>query len=384
MNDRLPDVSVVFPCLNERASIAACVRRAKDALEASGLRCEVVVSDNGSTDGSATEAEAAGAVVVREPRRGYGFAVRAGVAASRGDVVVLSDGDGTYPLEDAPTFAQAARNSNAIVLGSRFAGTIMPGAMPTMHRLVGSPATRLLLRVLLGVRCSDPHSGMRAMRRSVFEAVRPAAGGWEFTVEMLVNAARRGVGIQEVPITFSERIGTSKLRALPEGWSFLRFMVLHSPTFLFVIPGALAMVIGVGTLAWLAMDDRSVGRVNLGVNTLVVGALATIVGYQIVALGACARAYMRTTQEPDEDPRTISRQRWFTLERGLATGLVLLLAGLGLVASVGARWLASDFPTLPRSDHGLAIVGLTAAVVGMQTVFSSFLMSLLGQRLSRT
>ena len=374
MTQREPFASVVFPCLNERESIGTCVKRAQKALDDAGLAGEVIVSDNGSTDGSSDEAQAAGARIVNAPRRGYGNAVAAGVKASRGDVVVISDADGTYPLEDVPVFARAARESEAIVLGSRFAGTILPGSMPALHRLIGSPITRLLLRVLLGVRCSDPHSGMRAMQRSVFDAVRPVSGGWEFTFEMLVNASRHGVPIREIPITFSERVGTSKLRALPEGWSFLRFMVVHSPTYLFVLPGAAAMGVGAVILAWLALADRAVGRANLGINTLVVGAMATIVGYQVVALGVCGRSYMNAMHAGSD-------RRWFTLGRGIVVGAVLLLAGVGLVASIGARWLASDFGELPRSDHGIAIVGLTTAVIGMQTIFSSFFLSLLvGER----
>lgn len=361
-------VSVVFPCLNERESIGDCVTRARAALDAAGLANEVIVVDNGSTDGSPELAEAAGARVIAEPRRGYGFAVSSGIDASRGDVIVVSDADGTYPLEDAPAFVTTARNEDAIVLGSRFAGRILPGAMPTLHRLIGSPATRLLLRVLLGVRCSDPHSGMRAMRRSVFDRVRPVLGGWEFTVEMLVNATRRRVRVVELPITFSERLGTSKLRALPEGWSFFRFIVLHSPRFLFILPGSIVAAAGAATVALLALSDRAIGPANFSINTLVLGAMALIVGYQTVALGICARAYMTSVQQ---------HPRWFSLERGIVIGSALLLVGLGLVTSVGVRWLAADFPQLPRSDHGIAITGLAVGVIGMETIFSSFFLSLL-------
>jgi hypothetical protein len=199
--------------------------------------------------------------------------------------------------------------------------------------------------------------------------------GGKFTVEMLVNAARRSVPVHEIPISYHPRVGTSKLRALPEGWGFFRFLILHSPTFLFVVPGLVAMGLGASLLGWVATADRSLGRANLGINTLVVGALATIVGYQIVALGACARAYMRS-----REPAAVgARRMWFTLERGLVVGLVLLLTGLAIVGTVGARWLASDFPRLSRADHGLAMAGLTAGVVGMQTIFSSFLLSLLSR-----
>jgi hypothetical protein len=371
-----PEVSVVFPCLNERESVGICVKQVKGALEDAGLACEVIVADNGSTDGSDLEADAAGARVVHVERRGYGHAVVAGVEHAHGDVIVVADADGTYPMEEAPAFVAAARAEPVLVLGSRFAGKIMPGAMPILHRLVGSPATRLMLRFLLGVRSSDPHSGMRALRRTVFDAIRPSTGSWEFTVEMLVNASRLSVPVRELPIDYRARIGTSKLRAIPEGWKFFRFLVLHSPTFLFVVPGLAAMAVGSVAIAWLAMDDRTVGPINFGVNTLVLGALATILGYQLSTLGVCARAYSVARDRLATGTRGLI-ERHFTLERGLIVGGVLLVGGIALVASVGTRWLISDFARLPRSDHGLAIAGLTAGVVGMQTIFSSFFLSLI-------
>lgn len=375
MSDEHPNVTVVYPCLNEEASIAGCVREARRVFDDAGMRCEVIVADNGSTDRSAALAADAGARVIDVRKRGYGAAVSAAIDAARADVVLTADGDGTYPMDDAAQFVKAAQHEDAVIVGSRFAGRILPGAMPTLHRLIGTPATKALLRVLFGVRSSDPHSGMRAMKREVFERVRPASTGWEFTVEMLLNASRRSVPVREIPIDYRPRIGTSKLRALPEGWSFFRFLVLHSPTFLFVIPGVSAMALGVAMLAWLVPSDRDVGSVELGINSLVVGALATIVGFQLAALGWSARVYMSAREPAPHRPGALERR--FTLERGLAIGGVVLLAGLAIVASVAARWLALDFAILPRSDHGRAIVGLTAAVVGMQTIFVSFFVSLL-------
>lgn len=369
-----PQVSVVLPCLNEAGSVGPCVARAAAAFAAAGVAAEVVVCDNGSTDGSAQEAASAGARVVSEPRRGYGSAYLAGIEAARGSVLVLADADATYPLEDAPAMAQRAA-SGALVMGSRFAGTIQPGAMPFLHRTVGSPATRLLLRVLFGIRCGDPHSGMRAMQRRVFDVIRPASLGMEFAIEMVMNAARRGVPVEEIPITYHPRVGDSKLRALPDGWALLRFLLLYSPVFLYVVPGLAALMLGVGLMAWLAPDDRAVGSAVFSLNTLVVGALLTVVGYQIITFGVCARAYLvasTTTASPGRPGNG-----WFTLERGLLAGMASLAIGLALVATVGTRWLVSEFGVLDRSDQGLVMVGLTVVVVGVQTVFSSFLLSLI-------
>ena len=374
MSERV-DVSVVYPCLNERDSIATCVKGALAAFADPDTTCEVVVADNGSTDGSADEATAAGARVVYEPRRGYGAAVCAGVDAALGEVVLVADADGTYPIEDGPAFVRAAQQRDVIVLGSRFAGRIQPGAMPFMHRVIGSPATRMLLRVLLGVKSTDPHSGMRAMKRTVFDTVRPAVRGWEFTFAQLVNASRRGVAVEEIPIDYRVRLGTSKLRALPEGWKFFRFLVLHSPVFLFVIPGAVSMALGTAVLAWLGPADRTIVGVEFGVNSLQVGALLAVGGYQVLCLGVCARTYMARLEHGAAARGPLGGR--FTLERGVVIGGVVMLVGVAFVAAIGARWIGLDFGLIARGDHGIVIVGLTIALAGIQTIFSSFFLSLL-------
>jgi hypothetical protein len=372
--------SIVLPCLNERGIIGTCVKEALTAFDAAGISCEVVVADNGSTDGSAQEAEAAGARVISVPRRGYGSAVSAAIDASSGQVILTSDADGTYPLSDGPTFVRAALKSDAIVLGSRFEGEIAQRAMPFMHRVIGSPATRLLLRMLFGVRCSDPHSGMRAMRREVFERVRPQSVGWEFTVEMLVNATRQSVPVHEIPIAFGERTGESKLRALPEGWAFFRFLILHSPTYLFVLPGLIATVAGIAGLAWLGPADRGV----LGINSLVVAVLLTTAGYQLVALGVCARVYVSDAQPGDDGSWARPLLRRFTLERGIVSGLAVSAAGVALVASIGLRWIASGYGVVSRGEHGLALTGLAVALIGLETIFSSFFLALIVSIIDRT
>jgi len=369
--------SVVLPCLNESGIIGPCVSEALGAFARAGMECEVIVADNGSTDGSGEEAELAGARVIAVPRRGYGSAVTAAIGASRGDVILTSDADGTYPLTDGPELVRRARASDAIVLGSRFEGKIAKGAMPFLHRVIGSPATRWLLRVLFGVKCSDPHSGMRAMKRSVFERVRPQSIGWEFTVEMLVNATRQHVPVEEVPIDFAERAGESKLRALPEGWAFFRFLILNSPTYLFVLPGLVAMALGLALLVWLAPVDRPLGPAMLGINSLVVGVLLATAGYQLVLLGISARVYVSDTHPGDDGGWAAPVLRRFTLERGLVAGLICLAGGVALVASIGARWIAARYAVLPRGDHGIAMVGLTIAILGLQTIFASFFLALL-------
>lgn len=374
-SDRV-DVSVVLPCLNEAASVAGCVVTARGALADAGFSSEIVVCDNGSSDGSMEEARRAGAHVVREERRGYGSAMLAGIEAARGRILVLADADGSYPLEETPSFVRRVEESGALVLGSRFRGRIVPGAMPLLHRLVGSPGTRLLLRVLYGVRCSDPHCGMRAISRETFEQVRPLSRGMEFAIEMIVNAGRRSVPLVEIPIAYRTRVGESKLRTLPDGWRLLRFLALHSPTFLFLVPGLVAMAVGLAGLVLLGTADRTVGSATFSLNTLVVASLLTVTGYQIVTFGVCARAYLLGPRLGEREPALRPLQRVFTLGRGLLVSLTATAAGVGLVASVGARWLTSDFGSLSISDQRLALLGLTTAVLGLQTFFTSFFLSL--------
>lgn len=376
-----PDVSVVMPCLNEAQSIGGCIEEARSAFARAGMSHEIVVADNGSTDGSREIAERAGARVITEATRGYGAAVSSAVEASAGRTILISDSDGTYPLHQGPEVVRAARQGS-IALGSRFSGRIEPGAMPALHRLVGSPLTRLLLAVLFGVHSSDPHSGFRAMRREVFETVRPRSKGWEFTVEMLVNARRRGIDVAEIPIDYGGRLGASKLRALPDGWAFFKFLVLHSPTFLYLVPAIATMTAGIALLTWLAVDDRRfAGGITLGVNSLVVGALLLIAGHQIAILGLSARVYLRNL-EAGARASSAHLPRWFSLERGIACGTVLVAAGLGLVAAIAAQWWSIDFAPLSRTNHGLVVVGATITIVGMQTMFGSFFLTMIGDPFS--
>lgn len=368
------EVSVILPCLNEEDSVGVCAAKAIAALGEAGITHEVVVCDNGSIDASAERAAAAGARVVKESRKGYGWACATAIERSRGRILLISDADGTYPLEDAPAFAERARQDGVLVLGSRLLGEIQPGSMPLLHRLIGNPGTRLLLRLLFGVRCSDPHSGMRAMTRKTYERIKPATHEFEFTIQMVLNAKRRSVDLVDIPITYGARVGQSKLRALPEGWSLLRFLLLNSPTFLYLLPGAGAAVLGLIGIAFLARGNRTIGPATLGINSLVVACLLTVGGFQVITLGICARAYAATQSTGAHGP-----PRFFTLERGLAAGSVVLLTGVALIVRVGTRWLSTDFGSVPSSGHRLALLGLTASLLGLQTIFSSFFLSLFGR-----
>jgi glycosyltransferase involved in cell wall biosynthesis len=371
-------VSVVIPCLNEVENIEQCVRAAREALHRAGIQGEVVVADNGSEDGSAALAELAGAHVVHEPRRGYGSAYRAGLEAARGAYVVMADADLTYDFNEVPNFLRELRDGADMVIGDRMQH-IHPGAMPWHHRYIGNPLLSRLLNLLFDTHVSDAHCGMRAFRRDLLETLALRTTGMEFASEMVVRAARENLVIREIPIEYYPRGGESKLSSFRDGWRHLRFLLLHSPNHLFVFPGALTAAVGaLLSLTVLARVEILERRWDL--HTLIGGSLLLIVGSQLVGLGLCAHAYATYFMG--------QRDAWFDrararlrLEHGLMLGSAVTLVGVGLIAAIVIAWIGSGLGSL--AQERLAIVAATVLVLGIQIVFTSFLLSILGLRRDR-
>jgi hypothetical protein len=368
----LPEVSVVMPCLNEAATVAACVRQAREAMDRAGIAGEVVVSDNGSDDGSPALAEAAGARVVSAPVRGYGAAYVAGLAAARGRFLVMGDADGTYDFGDIPAFVAKLRAGDDLVIGSRFAGTILPGAMPWLHRYVGNPVLTGILGLFFGQRVSDAHCGMRALTREANARMGLRTTGMEYASEMIAVAIRRGLKVGEIPIVYHPRGGESKLRSFRDGWRHLRFMLLLSPTPLFLLPGLLMIVLGLAGLGVLLPGPLQAFGLSFDFHFMFVASALAILGVQLVVLGLAAKAFARAELEV-RDRWLAFLDRWFTLERGLVLGAVILAAGLGVNGWILAAWLAAGRGALFAVRPALA--GLTLLVVGAQLVFGSFFIS---------
>ncbi len=371
------EVSVVIPCLNEEPAVGAAVEAAWEGIASTGLPGEVVVVDNASTDRSAEVAEAHGARVVSEPRRGYGSAYLAGLDASRGRYLVMADADGTYPIAELGAFVRLLQEGNEMVLGSRFAGTIQKGAMPWSHRWIGNPVLTAILNAFFGVRVSDAHCGMRAVRKDVLPRLGLQTTGMEFASEMIVKAGRRNLRIAEVPITYRPRIGDSKLHTFRDGWRHLRFMLVHSPTWLFIVPGIALLLLGLVPLLALAAGPVSVFGRSWEIHTMIVAATLTLVAAQVIQLGLFARTYA-VLYLNERDPTFERLWRVIRLEHGLALGALLLLAGVGLLAFVFATWASGGYGRLGYAHP--ALLGLTLAALGVQTVFGSFFLSVLGLR----
>jgi glycosyltransferase involved in cell wall biosynthesis len=370
-------VSVVIPCLNEEAGVAEVVRDGWAGIEASGRPGEVIVVDNGSTDRSVELAEEAGARVVTEPRRGYGSAYLRGLGEAKGEYIVMADADGTYPLHDLPAFVDLLESGNELVLGSRFRGKIHQGAMPWAHRWIGNPVLTFILNVFYGVRVSDAHCGMRAIRRSAVPKLDLQATGMEFASEMVLKASKQKLNVGEIPIEYQPRIGESKLNTWRDGWRHLRFMLLHSSTFLFLIPGLFLLALGLAIMLPLSTGPVTLFGLTWYIHAMIAGSLATLVGAQIVQLGLFARSYALIYLN-EHDPLLERAWTRIRLEHGLLLGAALVLIGGGILVAIFAEWASGGFGALGRVHE--ALFGMTLVGLGVQTLFGSFFLSVLGLR----
>jgi glycosyltransferase involved in cell wall biosynthesis len=368
-------VSVVIPCLNEEPTIAGCVGAAHASLREHGLAGEVIVVDNGSEDASRALALKAGAIVVEEPRRGYGRAYLAGLAHARGEYVFMADADLTYDFADIPRFIARLEDGAELVLGDRM-DNIAPGAMPWHHRYIGNPMLTGMLNVLFRTGVRDAHCGARAIRRAVLPRLDLRTTGMEFASEMVVRAAQEGLVIAEVPVHYAPRNGRSKLSSFRDGWRHLRYLLVHSPFYLFIVPGALLCLLGLLAMVTVLANIRFGGRV-WDLHTEIAGSLLIIVGVQVLALGLCAHAYGAYFMG-EHDRFFDAMRRRLRLEHGLLAGSVIGLAGLVLAVIVVVHWIARGFGAL--AEERLALAGATLMIIGVQCFFTSFLLSILGLR----
>jgi glycosyltransferase involved in cell wall biosynthesis len=368
-------VSVVIPCLNEADNIQECVRRAIAAMDEAGIAGEVVVADNDSDDDSASLARAAGARVVHEPRRGYGSAYLAGFAVAQGEYIVMGDADLTYDFHEIPRFVEELDAGADLVMGDRM-DNIQPGAMPWLHRYVGNPVLTGVLNLFFRTGVSDAHCGMRGVRRSVLPTLDLRTTGMEFASEMVIRASKEKLDIREFPIEYHPRGGESKLSSFRDGWRHLRFLLVHSPTYLFILPGAFLALFGTLIALVSVTQVQILGRA-WDLHTTVGGALLMIVGTQVLALGLCAHAY-GTYFMNEKDPWFDRMRARFRLEHGLLLGGVIALLGFAAGAVIVGIWIHRGFGAL--SEERLAVFAATLIVVGIQIFFSSFLLSILGLR----
>ena len=373
------EVSVVIPCLNEANSLASCVDKAVQAFRAAGLFGEVVVADNGSTDGSIQIAEEHGARVVRVPERGYGSALQAGIAAARGPLIVMGDADDSYDFIDVPRFVERLREGYDLVMGNRFRGEIKPGAMPPSHKYFGNPVLTALLNMFFGARIGDSYCGMRGFTRSLYDRLDVRSAGMEFALEMIIKAAQIGARITEIPIILwpDKRGRPPHLRSFRDGWRSLRFMLMYAPNWLFFFPGAALSTFGLFLVLWLLPGPRQISpRVTLDLHTMIFGVIFTLLGAQILSIGAFAKVFCYAERF---DRRSVSLRRILrrvTLESGLLLGGALFLTGFAGCAWVTWKWAVGGFGPLHQVRQ--VLFWSMWLFLGLETIFGSFFLSMLG------
>jgi len=376
-----PELSVVLPCLNEAATLETCIRKARRSLDELGIRGEIVVADNGSTDGSIAIAAANGARVVHVQERGYGNALTAGIAAAQGQWVIMGDADDSYDFGDLEGIVEKLRAGFDLVVGNRFRGGIRPGSMPALHRYLGNPLLSFIGRRLYGTACGDIYCGLRGFRADRVRSLQLRSTGMEFALEMVVKATMRGFRVAEVPITLSPDAEGREphLRTWRDGWRSVRLLVLYSPRWLFLYPGLVLLVVGILGMLWLVPEQRTVGDVTFDVSTLLYAGLAVVGGLQAVYFFLTARWFGITEGLLPDNPRFRRFMGAVTLEVGLVAGVVLLAAGVGLSVYALQTWNRAGFGRLDYpSTLRIVIPGVTLIACGLQTILSSLFLSVLG------
>lgn len=377
------ELSIVMPCLNEAETLAICIDKARGFLAMAGIAGEVVIADNGSTDGSWEIAIEHGARPIPVAEKGYGSALRGGISAARGRYVIMGDADDSYDFSNLMPFIERLRGGDDLVMGNRFQGGIRPGAMPALHRYLGNPVLTWIGRLFFGSPSGDFHCGLRGFNREAILGLGLRTTGMEFASEMVVRSTLQGLRISEVPTTLSKdgRSRPPHLRSWRDGWRHLRFLLMYSPRWLFFYPGFVLMMAGVLVGIWLLPQPRMLHGVVFDFHTLFYAGLSIIIGFQAVLFSIFTSVFAINEGLMPENRRLNRAFHYITLETGLIIGLGLLLAGLcGTILTVGDWGLSSFGPLDPGRTMRRLVPSGTALVLGCQTMLSSFFLSILALR----
>ena len=378
------EVSVVMPCLNEAETLGACIGKALRALSEAGISGEVIVADNGSTDGSQAIVEQMGARLIPVRERGYGSALMGGIAAARGRFVIMGDADDSYDFLEIPRFVEKLREGYDLVQGCRLpagGGRVLPGAMPTLHRYWGNPMFSAMARRWFRAPIHDVYCGLRGFRKDFYAELDQRCTGMEFATEMIIKSSLRAARMAEVPITLHPDGRTTRaphLRTFRDGWRTLRFFLMYSPRYLFLVPGGILIALGVVGYA-LALPGVTIRGATLDAHTLLFSSLALICGYQSILFAVFTKIFAIRERLLPEDSRMTRLFTLVTLERGTLAGVAAMVLGLALLAATIVEWMQADFGPLDyATTMRLVVPGVTLTALGFQTVLSSFFMSILG------
>lgn len=377
----LVELTILMPCLNEAATLGTCIAKAQAAIARDHLNAEIVVADNGSSDGSQEIARKLGARVVDIPTKGYGAALLGGIAAAKGEYILMADADDSYDLGNPLPFLEKLREGYDLVMGNRFQGKILPGAMPSLHRYFGTPFLTLLTKIFYKTPIGDVQCGIRGLRKEAIERVGLRSLGMEFASEMVWKSTVYGLRIAEIPTTLAPdgRGRPPHMRSWRDGWRNLRFMLLFSPRWLFLYPGLGLMLLGLTVGIWLLPGPRYIGGVGFDVHTLLYAAAMILVGYQSVTFAVFTKLFAIEEGLMPPDRRFLGLFQYITLEVGVIVGALLVGGGLAISVLAVGYWKRHAFgPLDPFKTLRLVTPGVVALTIGFQTIFSSFFLSVLG------
>jgi len=370
-----PEVSVVLPCLNEGVTMGECIKNIKNIFKKENINGEIIVSDNGSTDNSVEIAKSLNVKVVYQQLKGYGAAYIKGINGARGKFIIMADSDATYNFLEIPLFLKPLKEGYDFVIGNRFKGRIKKGAMPWAHRYIGNPFLSGLVNLFFKTNLSDVHCGFRAFTKEAFEKMNLKTTGMEFASEMVVSASKNRLKICEVPISYNKRKGKSKLKSFSDGWRHLRFILMYSPTYLFLVPGLFLFLVGLIGITVLKQGPLSITGFNIDIHFMLLGSLLTLLGYQIINLGLCARTYAITIGFEKHDKLIDFIAKYISLERGVIIGIGVFLIGFLISLKILFSWVHGSFSSMNEIRN--IIFSMTILIVGVQTIFSSFFLSML-------
>ncbi len=374
MAEKSPELSVVLPCRNEEESLGSCLQQIKDVLDANNISAEIIVSDS-STDNSPQIARRFNVTLVKHDREGYGMAYLEGLKAASGKYIFCADPDGSYDFAEIPRFLECLRDGYDFVIGNRFEGKIARGAMPWLHRYIGNPVLSSIVKMFFVARISDTQCGMRALTKEALDKLRLKALGMEFASEMIIKAVQKRLKVKELPINYYQRFGKSKLKSFADGWRHLRFMLLYSPLFLFFVPGVILFLLGFSSMFWLYLMSPVISGIKLSYHPMFVSAVLVIVGYQVMLFSLFAKTYA-ITHLGEENRLIQSLYRYVTIEKASLAGILVVSAGVIIYITIFFKWINSGFGAI--QEIKLSIVALTLIAFGIQTIFSSFMLSILG------
>ncbi len=372
------EVSVVIPSLNEEKTIGICIEKIKKVFKNYNINGEIIVADN-STDKTPEIARALGAKVVTPDKKGYGYAYLYAFKYAKGKYIVIGDADNTYDFLEMPKLLEPLKKGEAdLVIGSRFKGNILDGAMPWLHRYIGNPLLTRFLNLFFKAGVSDAHSGFRAFTRDALEKMKLRGDGMEFASEMIIRAVWAGLRIKEVPITYYPRQGSEpKLKSFRDGWRHLKFMLLYAPSYLFILPGMFLFILGMVLVLLISAGISKFGFISLGIHSMIASSLLAITGYQLIFLGLAGKIY-RAKMDMRNDGIAEFIVKRLSLEKGATIGLLIFLAGFVYTAYLVWKWVDSGFKDLPMLNQD--VLAFTFLVIGLQTIFYSFFLSMLSER----